>query len=41
MGEGYDVVWQKGYLVSGVIDVPERDLAIRAAIELGQQSEDD
>jgi hypothetical protein len=41
MGGRYDAVSQKGRLVNGVTDVPDRDLAIEAASEFRAQLEDD
>ena len=41
MSGRYDAVSQKGCLVNGVLDVPDRDLAIQAATELWQQLEND
>lgn len=41
MGGRFDVVSQKGRLVNGVLDVPDRDLAVQAATEFRQQLEND
>lgn len=40
MGDRFDLVSQKGNLVCGVVDVTDRNLAIRAATELWRQLEE-
>ena len=37
MGESYDVIFHKGHLIGGVFSVDNRELAIRAAIEIWEQ----